>query len=103
MAVVHLVLSLDPTSPVPPTDLVPLTLAGYSLPLCTNVMATGLITLVDDSIHTRWQVQPPRHEPVRSYTGDGGVANRHKGLLSNIFQRRRSEQYTNRGKPLATY
>lgn len=65
------------------------------------IMATGLITLVDDSIHTRWQVNP-RHEPLRSYTGDG-IANRHKGLLSNIFQRRRSEQYASRGKPLTTY
>ncbi|KAG1829402.1 hypothetical protein EV424DRAFT_1316867 [Suillus variegatus] len=38
-----LVLSIDPTSPVPPTDIVPLTIAGYVLPLCTNIMVTGLI------------------------------------------------------------
>ncbi|KAG2030042.1 hypothetical protein BDR03DRAFT_975101 [Suillus americanus] len=38
-----LLLSIDPTSPVPPTQLVPLTTAGYALPLCTNIMVTGLI------------------------------------------------------------
>ncbi|KAK0386127.1 hypothetical protein NLU13_5964 [Sarocladium strictum] len=64
------------------------------------IMATGLITLVDDSIHNRWQVQPPRHEPIRSYSG-GGIPPR--GLLSSIFHRRRSEQYTSRAKPLMTY
>ncbi|KAG2745487.1 hypothetical protein P692DRAFT_20955139 [Suillus brevipes Sb2] len=38
-----LVLSINPTSPVPPTEIVPLTTAGYALPLCTNIMVTGLI------------------------------------------------------------
>ncbi|KAG1839625.1 hypothetical protein DFJ58DRAFT_859252 [Suillus subalutaceus] len=38
-----LLLSIDPTSPVPPTQIVPLTIAGYALPLCTNIMVTGLI------------------------------------------------------------
>ncbi|OJA15985.1 hypothetical protein AZE42_10718 [Rhizopogon vesiculosus] len=38
-----LLLVINPTSPVPPTAIVPLTIAGYVLPLCTNVMATGLI------------------------------------------------------------
>ncbi|KAG2134584.1 uncharacterized protein EDB93DRAFT_841409 [Suillus bovinus] len=38
-----LVLSIDPTSPIPPTAIVPLTIAGYVLPLCTNIMVTGLI------------------------------------------------------------
>ncbi|KAG1746891.1 hypothetical protein EDB19DRAFT_1688166 [Suillus lakei] len=38
-----LVLSINPTSPVPPTEIVPLTVAGYVLPLCTNVLVTGLI------------------------------------------------------------
>ena len=32
-----------PTSPSPPAAVVPLGLAGYSLPLVTNVIATGLI------------------------------------------------------------
>ena len=44
MQVVHYVVTLDPTSPTPPKPMLPLTLAGYSLPLCTNVMATALIT-----------------------------------------------------------
>ena len=43
MRVVHYVVTLDPTSPTPPKPMLPLTLAGYSLPLCTNVMATALI------------------------------------------------------------
>ncbi|KAG1873990.1 hypothetical protein C8R48DRAFT_593636 [Suillus tomentosus] len=38
-----LLLSTDPTSPVPPTKIVPFAIAGYTLPLCTNVMVTGLI------------------------------------------------------------
>lgn len=38
-----LVLSINPTSPVPPIEIVPLTTAGYALPLCTNIMVTGLI------------------------------------------------------------
>ena len=43
IAFAHILLAVDPTSPVPPSALVPLGLAGYSLPLATNVMATGLI------------------------------------------------------------
>ncbi|PIL23344.1 hypothetical protein GSI_14655 [Ganoderma sinense ZZ0214-1] len=43
MQVVHYVVTLDPTSPTPPKPMLPLTLAGYSLPLCTNLMATTLI------------------------------------------------------------
>ena len=42
--VVDFILRLTPTSPVPPAAIVPLTTAGYALPLCTNVMATGLIS-----------------------------------------------------------
>ena len=41
--VAHLVEAFDPSSPVPPAAIVPLTTAGYALPLCTNVIATGLI------------------------------------------------------------
>lgn len=41
--VAHLVLTTDPTAPAPPAIVVPLALAGYSLPLCTNVIVTGLI------------------------------------------------------------
>ncbi|KAG2030043.1 hypothetical protein BDR03DRAFT_975104 [Suillus americanus] len=38
-----LLMSINPTSPVPPAQIVPLTIAGYVLPLCTNIMVTGLI------------------------------------------------------------
>ncbi|KIK46125.1 hypothetical protein CY34DRAFT_65020, partial [Suillus luteus UH-Slu-Lm8-n1] len=38
-----LVLSINPTASVPPAETVPLTTAGYALPLCTNIMVTGLI------------------------------------------------------------
>lgn len=41
--VVGLLLATNPTSPAPPPALVPLGLAGYILPLCTNVMVTSLI------------------------------------------------------------
>ncbi|KAI0631222.1 hypothetical protein C8Q77DRAFT_194534 [Trametes polyzona] len=43
MEVVHLVVTLDPHSPVAPAALVPLGLAGYALPLATNVLTTILI------------------------------------------------------------
>ena len=43
MGVAHLVLTIDPTAPVPPAAIVPLGLAGYALPLATNCMATALI------------------------------------------------------------
>lgn len=43
MEVVHLVLTLDPNAPIAPPALVPLGLAGYALPLATNVLTTALI------------------------------------------------------------
>ena len=43
MGVAHLVVTMDPTAPVPPPALVPLGIAGYALPLATNFMATALI------------------------------------------------------------
>ena len=44
MQVVHFVVTLDPSSPTPPKSMLPLTIAGYALPLLTNTMATLLIT-----------------------------------------------------------
>ncbi|KAI6107990.1 hypothetical protein F5141DRAFT_91603 [Pisolithus sp. B1] len=41
--VAHIVLTTDPTSPAPPPVIVPLGLAGYVLPLCTNFIVTCLI------------------------------------------------------------
>jgi hypothetical protein len=43
MEVLHLVLITDPASPAPPAAIVPLGLAGYILPLATNVVVTSLI------------------------------------------------------------
>lgn len=43
IAAVYFVATLNPTSPLPPPSIVPLGLAGYALPLCTNVLTTGLI------------------------------------------------------------
>ena len=40
---IHYVLAVDPSSPTLPPFTVPLTLAGFALPLAANVMATGLI------------------------------------------------------------
>ncbi|KAI0631205.1 hypothetical protein C8Q77DRAFT_1230388 [Trametes polyzona] len=45
MQVAHFVVTLSPTAPAPPPAIVPLTVAGYALPLCTNVMASGLLVL----------------------------------------------------------
>ncbi|KAH0833224.1 hypothetical protein J3R83DRAFT_12284 [Lanmaoa asiatica] len=43
IAVLDLLLATNPSSPAPPAALVPLGLAGYTLPLCTNVIVTSLI------------------------------------------------------------
>lgn len=43
MEVAHLTITLDPTAPTPPAAVVPLGIAGYALPLATNVIATALI------------------------------------------------------------
>ncbi|PCH44314.1 hypothetical protein WOLCODRAFT_18850 [Wolfiporia cocos MD-104 SS10] len=44
MEVAHLTLTIDPSAPTPSPYIVPLGIAGYALPLCTNVMVTILIT-----------------------------------------------------------
>ncbi|KAI9453145.1 hypothetical protein BJY52DRAFT_1123814 [Lactarius psammicola] len=41
--VIHILLSTNPSSPIAPPSLVPLGLAGFVLPLCTNVFVTALI------------------------------------------------------------
>ena len=43
IATLDILLSTNPTSPTPPAALLPLTLAAYVLPLCTNVFVTSLI------------------------------------------------------------
>ncbi|KAN0092869.1 hypothetical protein V8E55_003653 [Tylopilus felleus] len=43
IAALDILLATNPTSPTPPAALVPLGLAAYTLPLCTNVMVTSLI------------------------------------------------------------
>ncbi|RPD75657.1 hypothetical protein L226DRAFT_428175, partial [Lentinus tigrinus ALCF2SS1-7] len=43
MEVAHVVVTLDPTAPFAPAFIIPLGIAGYSLPLATNVIATALI------------------------------------------------------------
>lgn len=42
-AVIHSLLSINPSSPIAPPSLVPLGLAGFVLPLCTNVFVTAFI------------------------------------------------------------
>ena len=39
----HTVVTLDPTAAFAPAYIIPLGIAGYSLPLATNVLATSLI------------------------------------------------------------
>lgn len=43
MEVLHLIIITDPTSPAPPAAITTLGLAGYILPLATNVVVTFLI------------------------------------------------------------
>ncbi|KAF9243489.1 hypothetical protein BU15DRAFT_86437 [Melanogaster broomeanus] len=43
IAVLDILLVVDPTAPTPPASLVSLGLAAYVLPLCTNVLVTSLI------------------------------------------------------------
>ncbi|KAF8442448.1 hypothetical protein L210DRAFT_3446785 [Boletus edulis BED1] len=43
IATLDILLATNPNSPTPPPALVPLSLAAYTLPLCTNVMVTSLI------------------------------------------------------------
>jgi hypothetical protein len=43
MEVLHLIIITDPTSPAPPAAVAALGLAGYILPLATNVVVTFLI------------------------------------------------------------
>ncbi|TFK53928.1 hypothetical protein OE88DRAFT_1710989 [Heliocybe sulcata] len=43
MELLHLLLSINPSSPTAPPSIVPLGIAGYVLPLCTNVFVTVLI------------------------------------------------------------
>lgn len=43
MEVLHLIITTDPTSPAPPPAITTLGLAGYILPLATNVVVTFLI------------------------------------------------------------
>ena len=43
IGVLELLFTINPTSPAPPPQLVPLGLASYILPLCTNIIVTSLI------------------------------------------------------------
>ncbi|KAI0258217.1 hypothetical protein BC834DRAFT_831142 [Gloeopeniophorella convolvens] len=56
---VHLLLSVNPSSPIVPSSLVPLGLAGWTLPLCTNVIVTGLIAI------RIWYLSPASNRDLR--------------------------------------
>jgi len=58
--VLHLLLRIDPNSPIAPPSLVPLGLASFSLPLGTNVMVT---TLIASRI---WYLSPRKVRDIRS-------------------------------------
>ena len=69
--VLHLLLRINPTSPIAPASLVPLALAGFTLPLGTNVIVTTLIA-------TRiWYLSPRNVRDMHSAqfpTGTGRAA-----------------------------
>ncbi|KAI0293341.1 hypothetical protein B0F90DRAFT_1670838 [Multifurca ochricompacta] len=64
---VDLLLHINPSSPMAPSTLVPLGLAGFILPLCTNVLVTGLIA-------TRiWYLSPRRTRDLRGLHFPSGI------------------------------
>lgn len=62
METLHLLLTLNPSSPIAPPVLVPLGLAGFILPLCTNFMVTSLI------VYRIWRVSSNSRPYVVSNT-----------------------------------
>ncbi len=58
--VLHLLLRINPNSPIAPPSLVPLGLAAFSLPLVTNVIVTTLITV------RIWYLSPRKVRDMRS-------------------------------------
>ncbi|KAF4446371.1 hypothetical protein F53441_9994 [Fusarium austroafricanum] len=73
------------------------------------IIATGLISLVDDCIKERWQVKKPSHRAIRRDTGDVNHSNP-RSFMPSFFQRRHSEEHSSsRGalkfgrKPVAAY
>ncbi|KAK2672327.1 hypothetical protein RAB80_012406 [Fusarium oxysporum f. sp. vasinfectum] len=73
------------------------------------IIATGLISLVDDCIKERWQAKKPSHRAIRRDTGDVNHANP-RSFMHSFFQRRHSEEHSSsRGalrfgrKPVAAY
>ncbi|KAH8985665.1 hypothetical protein EDB92DRAFT_2026958 [Lactarius akahatsu] len=57
--VVHLLLGFNPSAPVAPVSFVPLAVAGYALPLATNVLVTVLIVL------RIWYFSPAKNTQLR--------------------------------------
>lgn len=68
--VVYLLLSIDPSAPVAPEQLVPLATAGYSLPLATNVLVTVLIVL------RIWYISPASDPNIRGISTPSRIARR---------------------------
>jgi hypothetical protein len=69
--VIHLLLRINPTSPIAPPSLVPLGLATFVLPLGTNVIVTTLIAV------RIWYLSPRNGQAMHSMhfpTGTGRAA-----------------------------
>ncbi|EWZ34584.1 hypothetical protein FOCG_10749 [Fusarium oxysporum f. sp. radicis-lycopersici 26381] len=73
------------------------------------IIATGLISLVDDCIKERWQAKKPSHRAIRRDTGDVNHANP-RSFMHSFFQRRHSEEHSSSHgalrfgrKPVAAY
>ena len=67
VVVAHWILTLSPTSPVPPAAIVPLGTAGYALPLATNVMVTAMISTKILSVYYRMR-KVVEYETIKLYT-----------------------------------
>ena len=66
----YLLSHIDPTSPMAPASLVPLSLAGFTLPLCANVMVTThccayMVPIPSQGARFWGRTVPRGHKPAR--------------------------------------
>ncbi|KAI9442764.1 hypothetical protein H4582DRAFT_2127114 [Lactarius indigo] len=68
VVVIHLMLGINPSSPINPPSLVPLGLVGFILPLCTNVFVMALVAA------RIWLLSPRKVRDLRGvYFPEGAV------------------------------
>lgn len=80
MEVLHLLLGINPSAPVAPDAIVPLGIAGYALPLGTNVMITILI------VSRIWYVSRGAKELVVSMKGFRSASDTARRAMNIIIE-----------------